>query len=230
MVQKALVLSSGGIDSTTCLAVAISELGAENVSAVSIYYGQRHRVELEAAAAVAEYYGIRKYEFDLSGIMRFSDCALLAGSSQEIGSGSYAEQIDENGCKIATYVPFRNGLMLSAAASLAQSIYAKDDCDLYLGAHADDAAGNAYADCSVPFLEHIGQAIAIGTYNQVRLATPFAECNKAAVVKRGLELGAPYHLTWSCYLGGTRPCGKCATCRDRAAAFAANGVADPALN
>ena len=230
MGRKALVLSSGGIDSTTCLALAVSELGAENVAAVTIYYGQKHRVELHAAHAVAEHYGIRQYEFDLSQILRFSNCALLDGSTQDISHSSYGEQVAENGCKVATYVPFRNGLMLSAAASLAQSIYENDDCDLYLGAHADDAAGNAYADCSVPFLEHIGQAISIGTYEHVRLVAPFARLNKAAVVARGLELAAPYQLTWSCYEGGERPCGECATCRDRAAAFAANGVADPALN
>ena len=230
MGRKALVLSSGGIDSTTCLALAVSELGAENVAAVTIYYGQKHRVELHAAHAVAEHYGIRQYEFDLSQILRFSNCALLDGSTQDISHSSYGEQVAENGCKVATYVPFRNGLMLSAAASLAQSIYENDDCDLYLGAHADDAAGNAYADCSVPFLEHIGPAISIGTYERVRLVAPFARLNKAAVVARGLELASPYHLTWSCYEGGERPCGECATCRDRAAAFAANGVADPALN
>ena len=230
MDKKALVLSSGGIDSTTCLALAVAELGAENVAAVTIFYGQKHRVELRAAHAVAEHYGVRQFEFDLSQIMRFSNCALLDGSTQGISHTSYGEQVAESGCKVATYVPFRNGLMLSAAASLAQSLYENDVCDLYLGAHADDAAGNAYADCSVPFLEHIGQAIAIGTYDRVHLVAPFACLNKAAVVARGLQLAAPYHLTWSCYEGGERPCGECATCRDRAAAFAANGVADPALS
>ena len=229
MQSKALVLSSGGIDSTTCLALAVAELGAENVASLSIFYGQKHRVELRAAHAVASYYGIRQYEFDLSQILQFSNCALLSGSTQTISHETYGEQVAQNGCKVATYVPFRNGLMLSAAASLAQSLYEHDRCTLYLGAHQDDAAGNAYADCSVPFLEHIGQAIDIGTYGNVRLAAPFAQCNKADVVARGLALGAPYHLTWSCYEGGERPCGECATCRDRAAAFSANGVPDPAL-
>ena len=229
MGRKALVLSSGGIDSTTCLAMALAELGRENVASVTIFYGQRHRVELRAAHDVAQYYGIRQYEFDLSPIMRFSNCALLDGSTQEIGNATYGEQAAANGGKLPTYVPFRNGLMLSTAASLAQSLFENDDCDIYLGAHQDDAAGNAYADCSVPFLDHIGQAIAIGTYSQVRLVAPFAQLNKADVVARGLALGAPYHLTWSCYAGGERPCGECATCRDRAAAFAANGVEDPAL-
>lgn len=230
MGRKALVLSSGGIDSTTCLAMAVEELGRQNVASVSIFYGQRHRVELKAAHAVAEYYGIRQFEFDLSPVMRFSNCALLDGSAEVIGRASYPDQIEAGGARIATYVPFRNGLMLSAAASLAQSLFDKDECDIYLGAHKDDAAGNAYADCSIPFLEHIGQAIDIGTYSMVHLAAPFAHLNKAGVVARGLELGAPYHLTWSCYVGGERPCGECATCRDRAAAFAANGVPDPALS
>ncbi len=230
MARKALVLASGGIDSTTCLALAVTELGAENVAALSIFYGQRHRVELRAARAVADYYGVRRYEFDLSPVMQFSNCALLDGSTQAISHSTYGEQVAENGCRVATYVPFRNGLMLSAAASLAASIFDHDDCDLYLGAHADDAAGNAYADCSVPFLEHLGQAIAIGTYDAIHLNAPFAKCNKAAVVARGLELRAPYHLTWSCYEGGDRPCGECATCRDRAAAFAANGIPDPAFH
>ena len=230
MGKKALGLSSGGIDSTTCLALAVAELGRANVASVSIFYGQRHRVELKAAHAIAEFYGIRQYEFDLSPVMQFSNCALLDGSTQEISHTSYGEQVAQNGCKVATYVPFRNGLMLSTAASLAQSLFDKDECDLYLGAHADDAAGNAYADCSVPFLEHIGQAISIGTYGLVHLSAPFAHLNKAGVVAKGLELGAPYHLTWSCYEGGERPCGECATCRDRADAFAANGVPDPALS
>ena len=230
MGKKALGLSSGGIDSTTCLALAVAALGRANVASVSIFYGQRHRVELKAAHAIAEFYGIRQYEFDLSPVMQFSNCALLDGSTQEISHTSYGEQVAQNGCKVATYVPFRNGLMLSTAASLAQSLFDKDECDLYLGAHADDAAGNAYADCSVPFLEHIGQAISIGTYGLVHLSAPFAHLNKAGVVAKGLELGAPYHLTWSCYEGGERPCGECATCRDRADAFAANGVPDPALS
>lgn len=229
MGKKALVLSSGGIDSTTCLALAVAELGAANVAALSIFYGQRHRVELDAAHAIAKHYGVRQYEFDLSPVMRFSNCALLDGSTLPVGGGSYAEQIAASGCHVATYVPFRNGLMISAAASLAQSLFEKDDCDVYLGAHHDDAVGDAYADCSVPFLEHMGEAVAIGTYALVRLRAPFAWLNKASIVAKGLELGAPYHLTWSCYAGGERPCGECATCHDRAAAFAANGVPDPAL-
>ncbi|WP_337937974.1 7-cyano-7-deazaguanine synthase, partial [Acidaminococcus timonensis] len=120
-------------------------------------------------------------------------------------------------------------LMLSAVASLAMSIYENDDISIFIGAHADDAAGNAYADCSEAFIQAMGQAISIGTYNQCHIVAPFAACSKAGVVKRGLELHTPYELTWSCYEGGDKPCGTCGTCIDRARAFATNGVKDPAL-
>ncbi len=229
VMKKAIILSSGGVDSTTCLSVAVDELGAENVSTASIFYGQKHAKELEAARQVAEFYDVRHYEFDLSQLMKYSDCALLAGSKHEIEHTGYAEQIKKHGeGKVSTYVPFRNGLMLSVAASLAAGLYENEEVDIYIGAHADDAAGNAYADCSEPFLKAMGDAVFIGTYEKVRLVFPFATENKAGVVKRGLQLGTPYELTWSCYEGGEVPCGTCATCRDRQKAFEMNGVKDPA--
>ena len=102
---------------------------------------------------VAAYYHVRHYEFDLSAIFQYSNCSLLAASTEEIAHESYAEQIAKNGeGKVSTYVPFRNGLMLSTAASLAASLFEEDEVDIYIGAHADDAAGDAYADCSEPFL------------------------------------------------------------------------------
>lgn len=230
--KKALVLNSGGVDSTTCVSIAVDELGADNVTTVSVFYGQRHSKELECAAKVAEYYGVDHRVIDLSktGIMDDSNCPLLAQSEQEIPEHSYAEQIAENGeGMVTTYVPFRNGLMLSAVAALAMAKYPDDEVDIYLGAHADDAAGNAYADCSEDFTNTLGAAISIGTYGKVKLRAPLVNLNKAGVVKLGLDLGTPYQLTWSCYKGGEKPCGKCGTCIDRAAAFAANGVKDPAL-
>lgn len=228
--KKAIVLSSGGVDSTVCVAMAIKKFGKENVATTSIFYGQKHRKELDCAKAVSDYYGIPHYEFDVSSILKFSNCSLLANSTQKIVHKSYDQQIAENGAgKVSTYVPFRNGLMLSVCASLAQSIYENDDVVIYLGAHADDAAGNAYADCSEEFVNTMSDAIAIGTYEQVRVEAPFAGANKAEVVRVGLELKAPFHLTWSCYEGGEKPCGTCATCIDRARAFNANGKKDPVI-
>ena len=228
--KKAIVLSSGGVDSTTCLSLAINDYGKDNVVSVSIFYGQKHSKELECARKVAAYYDVPHYEFDLSSILKYSNCSLLASSNKEIEHRSYAEQIekDENG-KVSTYVPYRNGLMLSVCASFAQSIFEQDETDILIGAHGDDAAGNAYADCSVEFIDTISSAISIGTYGKVKVLAPFYKSNKAAVVKKGLELKTPYELTWSCYEGGEKPCGKCGTCIDRAKAFEANGVADPAL-
>lgn len=228
--KKAIVLSSGGVDSTVCVAMAIKKFGKENVATTSIFYGQKHRKELDCAKAVSDYYGIPHYEFDVSSILKFSNCSLLANSTQKIVHKSYDQQIAENGAgKVSTYVPFRNGLMLSVCASLAQSIYENDDVVIYLGAHADDAAGNAYADCSEEFVNTMSDAIAIGTYEQVRVEAPFAGANKAEVVRVGLELEVPFHLTWSCYEGGEKPCGTCATCIDRARAFNANGEKDPVI-
>ena len=230
MSKKAVVLSSGGIDSTTCLSIAIDELGIENVSTVSVFYGQKHSKELECAKKIAKYYGVKHYELDLSAIFKYSNCPLLSQSTEEIVHESYAEQIakDEEGI-VRTYVPFRNGLMLSAVASLTVSIYPNDMVDIYLGAHADDSAGRVYADCSEEFTKAIGQAINIGTYEKVSLRTPLVNLSKAEVVREGLELGTPYELTWSCYEGGETFCGTCATCIDREIAFKLNGIEDPAL-
>ncbi|MCL4101532.1 7-cyano-7-deazaguanine synthase QueC [Fibrobacter sp. HC4] len=227
--KKAIVLSSGGVDSTVCVAMAVAKYGAENVATTSIFYGQKHNKELECARKVADYYKLPHYEFDLSSVLQFSNCSLLAQSTQAIEHKSYAEQITPVNGKVSTYVPFRNGLMLSVCASLAQSIFENDDVEIYLGAHGDDAAGNAYADCSEIFVSTMSRAISIGTYEQVRVTAPFAGLSKADVVKKGLELKAPFELTWSCYEGGDKPCSECGTCIDRAKAFAANNVKDPAI-
>lgn len=226
--MRALVLSSGGVDSTTALGLAVKKYGADNVTSLSISYGQKHDKEIEAAKKVAAYYGVEQLFLDLSLIFQYSDCSLLKQSDKEIPEESYEEQIKKTGGEkpVSTYVPFRNGLFLSSAASIALS---KDCSVIYYGAHADDAAGFAYPDCSQAFDEAMNQAIYEGSGHQLKIEAPFVKINKAEVVKMGLELGVPYELTWSCYEGGEKPCGKCGTCIDRAKAFAANGVEDPAL-
>lgn len=228
--KKALVLSSGGVDSTTCVGIAVKDVGSENASTVSVFYGQKHNKELECADKVAEFYNVKHYVLDLSNVLQYSNCSLMKNSTEDIPMMSYAEQIEKNGeGKVSTYVPFRNGLMLSAVAALAQSIYPDDDVDIYLGAHADDAAGRAYADCSEEFTSAMNTAIVIGTYGKVRVVAPLVNLNKAGVVKLGLSIDVPYKYTWSCYAGGDKPCGHCGTCIDRAKAFEANGISDPAL-
>ena len=100
---------------------------------------------------------------------------------------------------------------------------------IYYGAHSDDAAGNAYPDCSCEFNEAIGRAVYIGSGNQLKIEAPFVNLTKADVVRKGIELKVPYELTWSCYTGGEKPCGKCGTCLDRQRAFEENGISDPAV-
>lgn len=226
--KNALVLTSGGVDSTTALALAIEKYGKDHVLALSISYGQKHSKEIEAAKAVAQHYGVEQLFLDLGLIFQYSNCSLLQQSTEEIPEESYAEQIEKTGGEtpVSTYVPFRNGLFLSAAASIALS----RDCEvIYYGAHADDAAGFAYPDCSPVFNNAMNTAIYEGSGHQLRIEAPFVNKNKSDIVGIGLKLDVPYELTWSCYEGGDKPCGRCGTCIDRAAAFAANGVADPAL-
>ena len=225
--MKALVLFSGGVDSTTCLALAIEKHGADEVLALSVSYGQKHTKEIEAAQKLAAHYGVRLMTLDLKAIFADSNCSLLQGSTDDVPKESYADQLrDGDGKPVTTYVPFRNGLFLSTAASIALSHGCEE---IYYGAHSDDAAGSAYPDCSAEFNESINRAIYLGSGRQLRVTAPFIGMNKAPVAAEGLRLGVPYELTWSCYEGGDKPCGECGTCRDRAAAFAANGVADPAI-
>lgn len=227
MLMKALVLFSGGIDSTTCLAMAIDKYGKENVCALSISYGQKHTKEIDSAKKIADYYGVELYYLDLAKIFEFSECSLLSHSNEEIPTESYADQLEKTGgSPVSTYVPFRNGLFLSSAASFALS----KECEIiYYGAHSDDAAGNAYPDCSDEFNNAMNEAIYLGSGKQLRIEAPFVKWTKADVVKKGLELKAPYEMTWSCYQGNDKPCGVCGTCIDRAKAFELNGVVDPAI-
>lgn len=225
MNKKAVVLFSGGIDSTTCLALAIDKYGVDNVLALGLSYGQKHDKEIECAKKVVAHYGVDYIVQDLTSVMEYSDCSLLKHSTQEVEHSSYKEQIDKYGeGTVATYVPFRNGLMISCASSIALSFGANV---IYYGAHADDAAGRAYPDCTPQFWNAMNQAINEGSGNVLTLEAPLLNMNKATVVKTGLSLNTPYELTWSCYEGNEKACGTCGTCVDRLQAFAENDISDP---
>lgn len=225
--MKAAVLASGGVDSTTALAQAVERYGAAKVTAVSVLYGQKHIKELEAAEKIASYYGVEHISVDAAPLFQYSRASLLQGSPEPVPKECYADQLKKTQGKapVSTCVPFRNGIFLAAAAGIALSL--GSEAVIY-GAHADDAAGAAYPDCSPAFFEAMAAAVWEGSGRQIRLEAPFLAMNKAAVVEIGLRLRVPYELTWSCYEGGAEPCGQCGTCRDRAAAFAANHVSDPA--
>ena len=184
--MKALVLFSGGIDSTTALGLAIQKYGKDQVIALSVSYGQKHDKEIKAAIAVTQYYGVEHLFLDLSKIFQYSNCSLLQQSTEDIPEESYAEQISKtNGDKpVSTYVPFRNGLFLSSAASIALS----KDCEvIYYGAHADDSAGFAYPDCSPVFNQAMNEAIWEGSGHQLKIEAPFVNVSKA-YGRSGIEI------------------------------------------
>ncbi len=226
--MKALVLSSGGVDSTTALGLAVKKYGSDNVIALTSYYGQKHDKELQSAKAVAKHYNVELLFLDLQKIFEFSGCSLLKHSDEEIPSQSYGEQIKKTGgtSPVSTYVPFRNGMFLASAAAIAQS----KGCEIiYYGAHADDSAGCAYPDCAPAFNEAMNTAIHEGTGHALKIEAPIVNLTKADVDLIGRSVGVPYERPWSCYEGNTRPCCKCGTCLDRAKAFELNGTIDPLL-
>lgn len=223
--MKALVLFSGGLDSSVCLGLAVKKYGADEVLALSVYYGQKHKKEMVASEKIAAYYGVKRLTLDLGVIFEGSSCTLLEGAAEDVPHEEYSEQLSKTkGEPVSTYVPYRNGLFLSAAASVALS----HGCsEIYYGAHADDAAGNAYPDTSAAFNRAISEAVYIGSGNCLQLVAPFIDTSKAQVVATGAELGVPFELTWSCYEGQEKACGVCGTCRDRIRAFELNGMTDP---
>ena len=225
--MKILVLASGGLDSTVLLYKAVREVGAHNVCALNMYYGQKHHKEMECFQWQMEHLGIENYRLlDLSSIFAgYKGCTLLEDGG-DIPHESYAEQLAKKPGTVSTYVPFRNGLFLSVAASIAL----QEGCNvIWYGAHADDAAGNAYPDCTEVFIASMAAAVWEGSGHEVQLFGPWSRLNKAGVVAEGIRLGMThkeFEHTWSCYEGGDRPCGECGTCIDRRNAFEANGIYD----
>lgn len=222
---RSIVLLSGGLDSTTALAVEASMRKPSEILALTLFYGQKHDREIESAKKVAEYFNVQHMIRDLSEVFSLDkNCSLLKSSAAEIPKSTYQTQIKTTGTP-PTYVPFRNGVFLSYAAAIAYSIGAEE---IIYGAHSDDA-GAAYPDCSLPFFSYMKEAIKYGTGEKVVLHAPFIYFKKADIVRVGVEYNAPFHLTWSCYEGKETPCFKCATCIDRLKAFEANGLVDPLL-
>lgn len=216
---SALTVLSGGMDSAVVLGVAIQEYGVDNVRAITFSYGQRHAVELECAGDIAEHYGI---EHKVQSI-ELGEGGVLMRHDEEMPHATY-EELHEAFGPSPTYVPYRNGTFLSLAASHALEIGAEM---IYAGMHAEDAHNWAYPDCTPEFIGAMQNAIYIGTYHKVRLMTPFSYITKAEIVRKGIALHTPFHLTHSCY-EGTRPaCGKCPTCIGRLEAFKQANESDP---
>lgn len=221
VMPKALVLLSGGLDSTTCATLAVRDFGAENVHGVSFGYGQKHYVrETRASIMVAEKLGLASWDrVHIPNVFAGSGSTLI-DRNLETPEVSY----DEIKGVSPTYVPFRNGILASYATAIALT----KACDfVYFGAHSEDAANWAYPDCTPEFIGAMAAAVYVGSYHRVRLITPLQWMDKKGVVQLGLNLNAPYQLTWSCYNDGTIACGVCPTCRSRREAFAFWSVEDP---
>lgn len=228
--NKGFVLLSGGLDSTVVLHKAL--LDQSWVEAVSVNYGQRHSKELDYARVTCNALGLTHTVLDLSSILRGS---LLTGSNKEIPSVPYSEL--PYGVS-PTYVPFRNGTLLSLITAHAQKwVNAELDdtqegddepqAGVYFGAHQEDAHNWAYPDCTPEFIGAMANAIYVGTYRRIRLHAPVMWMQKHEIVTLGNNLGVNFASTWSCYRGDEKHCGVCPTCRARRAAFEQAGIPDP---
>ncbi len=222
MKNKAVVLLSGGLDSTTTLAIA-DAVGYE-LHTLSFDYGQRHQREVEAALAVAEYYHVQMQKTITIDLRAFGGSALTADFDVP-----HARNLEKMSQEIPiTYVPARNTIFLSFALAYAEVTGAND---IYLGINAIDYSG--YPDCRPEYLESYERMANLATKattqdgRRFHLHAPLLYMNKADIIRKGMELGVPYELTWSCYEGENLACGSCDSCLLRLHGFAEAGFKDP---
>jgi 7-cyano-7-deazaguanine synthase len=215
-----VVVLSGGLDSTVCMALADRQGGP--VTALTFDYGQRHRIELDRAAAVAAHFRAPQLVVSL-------DASAWGGSALTDTSIDVPLAGEGDGIPV-TYVPARNLIFLSVAMAVAE---ARNADRVWLGVNALDYSG--YPDCRPEFVTSFEATAALALKRgvegrPVKVQTPLIDLTKAAIVRLGVEVGAPLALTWSCYQGGATPCGACDSCHLRAKGFAEAGLADPALS
>jgi len=217
---KIVVSLSGGMDSSVCGALAVHNYGAGAVAALHISYGQRTEArERTAFLGICERMGIRRCL-----IVRTPFFRAIGGSALTDQQIAVPEAGPDIGAHVpVTYVPFRNAHFLSAAVSWAEVLGAEL---IYIGAVQQDSSG--YPDCRPEFYQAFNEAVRTGTKEgRIRIETPLIALRKHEIVTRGLELGAPFDLTWSCYSRDDQACGSCDSCILRLRAFAAAGAIDP---
>lgn len=215
--ERAVVLLSGGMDSTTCMSVAHKE--GYDIYPISFDYSQRHKKELECAKKIAEFYNVKQHK-----IIKLDNVGGSALTDFSIDVPDYKGNLREIP---VTYVPARNILFLSYAVGYAEVIGAKT---IFIGVSAVDYSG--YPDCRPEFIEAFQRTIDVGTKagvegNSIKIATPLINLSKAETVKLAIENGAPLHLTTTCYKGGEKACGICDSCRLRIKGFKEAGIKDP---
>ncbi|RMG74844.1 MAG: 7-cyano-7-deazaguanine synthase QueC [Nitrospirae bacterium] len=223
--KRAVVLLSGGVDSSTTLALAKSE--GYQCYALSFDYAQRHRLELEAARRVADALGVEKHL-----IIRF-DLSEIGGSALTEKAISVPKDRVEDQSIPITYVPARNTIFLSFALSWAEVLQAED---IFIGANAVDYSG--YPDCRPEYLRafeemaNLATRVAVEGKMRFKIRAPLLYLTKAEIIKKGLELGLDYSLTWSCYdpTDEGKPCGHCDSCLFRKKGFEEAGAKDPLLD
>ena len=214
--NRAIIILSGGIDSTTLLYDIINQ--GLDVYAVSFNYGQKHSKELDFAAQTCKKLHVPHKIIDISSITAagiFGDSSLT--SDIEIPEGHYEEDVMKS-----TVVPNRNMIMLSLALAYGISIRSEK---IYYGAHAGDHA--IYPDCRPSFVQKMQEVARVSHYYPIEIEVPYLNINKIDIVKRGTELNVDYSLTWTCYKGKEKACGKCGSCVERLEAFRDNGQEDP---
>jgi len=217
--RRAIVSLSGGMDSATVLAEAVSWLGNENVACYGFVYGSKHnKYENYMAVALSYRYDVPFTLIDLSTVMEhFKSDLLLSGG--DIPEGHY-----EHESMSRTVVPYRNMIFISILSGIASS---NGFNEIWLGVHAGDH--HIYPDCRPMFIRKTQEAILLGDENTPSIVTPFLNMSKGDIVKRGIELSVPYELTRTCYKQQEAACGKCGSCVERLEAFADNNVTDPII-
>lgn len=222
---KAVVLLSGGMDSCVCTAIAREHHGASNLALLHASYGQRtEKRERQAFDAIADYYHVQQRlivqldHFRAIGGSALTDKNIQVPEDQLDATATLGSAIP------VTYVPFRNAHFLSVGISWAEAIGARA---IYIGAVAEDSSG--YPDCRPEYYRVFQELIRVGTKpeSNIAMVTPVIAMKKSEIIRRGAELGAPLHLTWSCYQGEDLACGKCDSCLLRLRAFAEAGIPDP---
>jgi 7-cyano-7-deazaguanine synthase len=217
---RAVVCLSGGMDSCVCATLAARDF---DVYALHFGYGQRTEVrELQSAQAVAQSVGAKDFMHLKLDLFRRIGGSALTDRNIEVPDAPEEESTIGNEVPV-TYVPFRNAHFLSAAVSWAEVLGAQT---IFIGAVEQDSSG--YPDCRPAYYDAFNKLIELGTReSKIRVATPLIQMRKSEIVTLGVELGAPLHVTWSCYSGQSEACGRCDSCVLRLRAFREVGMSDP---